>query len=354
MSEATSAPAEGGSAPVDYAPPADTQEPLSLDQAFAMMSEPPKQEEEQPAESAEPATAEEPAQAASEPETAHAEEPEASEPETPAIDPPRSWTKEAKERWSSLPRETQEYLAQRESERDRGLLRSQNELADQRKAFEAEREAVKALKQQYETQLPNLVKTLESALQSQFSDIKDMNDVRNLQAQDPFRFQQWQLHQMELAAAKQEEQAATSQKAQEEQSRWGKYVQDESAKFAESLAESDKARLNDLNKAAPEFLKERGFTQEQLNDLASGKEKLSIYDHRLQALILDGMKYRDLQKAPLKAVPKSVPPVQRPGVSAPNKAGVARTQNIQALTQKLNSSGSLEDAMELLRAQRSA
>jgi len=34
--------------------------------------------------------------------------------EVPPIEPPRSWTKEAKERWQSLPRETQEYLAARE------------------------------------------------------------------------------------------------------------------------------------------------------------------------------------------------------------------------------------------------
>src|SRR5882672_4996536 len=47
--------------------------------------------------------------------------------EPPIIEPPRSWTKEEKERFFSLPRETQEYLANREQERDREIRRSQNE-----------------------------------------------------------------------------------------------------------------------------------------------------------------------------------------------------------------------------------
>src|ERR1019366_10067743 len=71
-----------------------------------------------------------PAAAALEPETPSGDEPEAgtdenpptgdeteSAPDTaaePPIEPPRSWTKEAKERFASLPRDTQEYLAARE------------------------------------------------------------------------------------------------------------------------------------------------------------------------------------------------------------------------------------------------
>jgi hypothetical protein len=39
--------------------------------------------------------------------------------ELPPIEPPRSWTKDEKERFQSLPRETQAYLAEREQERDR-------------------------------------------------------------------------------------------------------------------------------------------------------------------------------------------------------------------------------------------
>ena len=58
-------------------------------------------------------------------------EPEAAAP--PPIEPPRSWTKDEKERFQSLPRETQEYLATREQERDREFRRSQNEAAEKLK-----------------------------------------------------------------------------------------------------------------------------------------------------------------------------------------------------------------------------
>jgi hypothetical protein len=42
----------------------------------------------------------------------------------PPIEPPRSWTKDEKERFQTLPRETQAYLAEREQERDREILDS--------------------------------------------------------------------------------------------------------------------------------------------------------------------------------------------------------------------------------------
>jgi hypothetical protein len=45
---------------------------------------------------------------------------------------------------------------------------------------------------------------LQSAQQNAFADIKTMDDVVKLQAEDPFRFQAWQVQQMRLQAAKAE------------------------------------------------------------------------------------------------------------------------------------------------------
>src|SRR5215216_1268918 len=39
----------------------------------------------------------------------------------PPIAPPRSWTKDARAHWQTLPRETQAYVASREQEREREL-----------------------------------------------------------------------------------------------------------------------------------------------------------------------------------------------------------------------------------------
>ena len=73
------------------------------------------------------------------PQEAPGEQTEAAEPapEEPPIAPPRSWTKAEKERFATLPRETQEYLAERETERDREVRRSQNETAEKLKGLTA-------------------------------------------------------------------------------------------------------------------------------------------------------------------------------------------------------------------------
>lgn len=72
---------------------------------------------------------------------------EAAEPESPAIEPPTSWNADAKERFKALPPELQKYVAERESERDRGLSKTQQETAEARKAAEAERQAVQQERQ---------------------------------------------------------------------------------------------------------------------------------------------------------------------------------------------------------------
>ena len=153
-------------------------------------------------------------------------------------------------------------------------------------------------------------------------------------------------------AAKAETDRITREQQGEAQSKWASHVQNEGAKFQESLSEADKAKLGDLMKEAPKFLTDRGFTQQELADLWNGKERLSLHDHRIQSLILDGMKYRDIQNAPARAVPKPVPPVQRPGAAQPR--GASQSASIQALNQRLSETGSVNDAFALWQARKSS
>jgi hypothetical protein len=55
------------------------------------------------------------------------------DPNAEPVPPPRSWPQREWFRWDSLPRETQEYLHQRETERDKAVRRAQNEVGDLRK-----------------------------------------------------------------------------------------------------------------------------------------------------------------------------------------------------------------------------
>jgi len=302
------------------------------------------------AERAEPATAD-PELSESDnaaPETDPGEDPDAADPQAiEPIEPPRSWTKAEKDRFATLPRETQEYLHSREQEREREFRRSQNEVADQRKAIAAEREAAAKVRQQYEAQLPILMQTLRDAQQSAFSDIRTIDDVQRLVAEDPLRYLQWQAHQTKLQAVNADLERSRGQQAQAEQSRWAEHVSKENELAAEFIPElADKVKgLALTTRVARELLPELGFKPDELAALASGKERLSIYDHRVQRLLATALKYADVQIASKAAVAKPLPPVQRPGTARPS--GQANSERIQALTEQLNQTGSLKVAQEL-------
>jgi hypothetical protein len=181
-----------------------------------------------------------------------------------------------------------------------------------------------------------------------------MEDVVKLQSEDPFRFQAWQVHQMRLQATKAENDRVVSEKTAAEQSNWAKHVQEENAKAAELIPDlADKAKGEALTRrVATELLPDLGFTESELNALASGKDKLSIYDHRLQRLLADSIQLRDIKNAPKAVVKADLPPVQKPGVA--RAPGSDKAAALQSLTDKLTNSGSEKDALELLIAKRSA
>jgi len=272
----------------------------------------------------------------------------------PTIEPPRSWTQAEKERFQSLPRETQEYLHTREQEREREFRRSQNEAADERKAAKAEREAAEKARQQYEAQLPSVMQALQDAQNGAFADVRTVDDVTKLANEDPFRYLQWQAHQTKLQAVNAEVERAKGEKSRAEQAEWASFVQKQNELAIEhipELADKDKG-LALTNRVANEILPEYGFTQNELNALANGSEKLSIYDHRLQRLLFTAVKYADIQKAKVTAAAKPAPQVQRPGAAQPK--GSAQSETITRLSAKLESSGETKDLAALMGALRRA
>jgi hypothetical protein len=182
---------------------------------------------------------------------------------------------------------------------------------------------------------------------SPFADIKSMADVERMQAEDPFRFQQFQVYQWKMQGVQTELQQAEQRKATQEQTKWAEHVQAENARAAELIPElADKTKGPALiNRVASELLPDLGFKDSELADLAAGKSKLSIYDHRIQRLLADSLQLRDIQKAKTSVAAKPVPPVQRPGTAKP--AGNAASEQIQALTRKLEQTGDLKVAQQL-------
>lgn len=277
-------------------------------------------------------------------------ETEATDPASePPIEPPRSWTADEKEAFRALPREAQTRIAERERTRETEFRRSQNEIADQRKAIDAEREAANQARSQYEAALPQLLQILQSS--SEFADIKTQDDVERLVNEDWPRYVRWDFHQKKIGAVRQELTQADERQRTEAQTKWVEFAKREDEAFLEKVPElKDAKKRIETVEAATALLKDRGFTEDDLGKLWNSS---FLRDHRMQLILLDAVRHQEAKKAALAAVKKPLPPVQRPGVSQP---GNAREQQIKDLETKLDSSSGminqLRNAAALVAAKR--
>ena len=278
-------------------------------------------------------------------------EPEA---ELPPIEPPRSWTKEEKEEFGTYPREAQEKIARREQDRETSLRRGQNEVAEQRKAIEAERQKAEQARQQYEQAIPQLLQAVKEAQSGQFADIKSQADIDKMALEDWPRFAQYQAHLMKIGNLENEARQAQERQASEFKSKWSEFAAKEDAKFVELAPEmADKDRATKVADASVALLKNIGFSDSDLARLWNGEASLSLRDHRAQLLITKAAKYDEAQKsAPKKVAAKPVPPVQKPGAARPK--GDEADSRIQNLEKQLERTGSEKVAAELLLAKRAA
>jgi hypothetical protein len=272
--------------------------------------------------------------------------------ELPPIEPPRSWTKDEKAEFATFPREAQEKIARREQEREKAIRTSQNEAAEARKLAEAERAKIEQQRQQYESRLPELLATLQAAQAGQFADVKTPQDAQRLATEDPLRFMQWQAHQIQVSAAQQEAQQAKARQEQEFSQRWQDFASKEDALTVERIPElSDPKQRTKIQEGARSYLTDIGFTESELAQAWQGQTSFSPRDHRFQLLVMDGLRYREGKEAAKKAIAaKPLPNVQRPG-TAPARAPDSA---ITALSKRLESSGSIEDAAALVAARRAS
>jgi hypothetical protein len=271
----------------------------------------------------------------------------------PSIAPPRSWTKEDKELFKHLPRETQERVADRERSREADFLRRQNEATERLKGLDAQQQDVANARAQYEQAVPLLLQELLAQHQGQFAGIQTIADLEKLAREDWPRYVLWDAQQKKIAAVQQHLQAAQQRQAHEEALRWTTFARDEDAKFMEKAPElADKDVMAKATRGAVELLKDLGFSDGELGKLWGGQEKLSLRDHRLQLLLRDGLKYREAQAKAKAAQQRSVPNVQRPGPAPARDADA--DDKVRSLNDRLTTSGTLRDAAALLVAQRQA
>ena len=273
----------------------------------------------------------------------------------PPIEPPRSWTKADKELFTSLPRETQERIAERERSREGDFLRRQAETVEKLKELGAREQAMDQARLQYETALPQLLLALNDQA-GEFADLKTVGDVERMAREDWPRYQRWDLAQKRLAFVQQQMLDAQQRQVSEHQHHFGQFAKREDELFIDQVPEfGDPRKAAELQGTAVKLLKDLGFDDAELAASWQGLRGLSLRDHRMQLLVRDATLWRQAQQKARAAATRPVPPVQRPGVSQPK--GAAHDAVIQNLNRQLeNASGvnALRAAAKLVAAKRAA
>lgn len=266
--------------------------------------------------------------------------------EVPSLKLPRSWASEQAEHWAKLDPVTQEFLLEQDRKASDAVRKSQNEAAQERNSIKEAREQADKVRQEYEAKLPALMQALHDT--SPFADVRTMDDVIRMAADDPFRKIQWDAYQQKMVATHTELQQAEQRKAAEHTEQWSKYQSEESTKAAEMHPElADPEKSKKYGTAVAEMFRDKGFTDNELGGMTKG-EKFSPYDHRFQSIILDAIKYREAQKAPPKAIAKPVPQVLRPGI-APAR-GASGDANIQEASRRFTQAPNIRNAVALYAA----
>jgi len=269
----------------------------------------------------------------------------------PPIAPPRSWTKEDKELFKHLPRETQARLAERERSREADFLRRQNEASERLKGLSAQQQEADKARAQYEQALPALLMDLRSQHQGDFADIKDLADIDRLAREDVPRYMIWDAQLKKITAIQNQVAAVQARQAHEQAARWSAFARDEDARFVEKAPEfADAKVIAAAFGQARDMLEDLGFTPDELGRLWNGQERISLRDHRMQLLLRDGVKYREAQQKAKAALERPVPHVQRPGPAPARDADA--DERVRSLDNRLTTSGTLRDAAALLVAQR--
>lgn len=279
---------------------------------------------------------------------------EADPAEQPPIEPPRSWSKEDKELFANLPRETQERVSERERSRESDFLRRQNEATEKTKALEAKERAADEARQQYESAAQNALSILQSQQAAEFSDIKTHADVQKLAADDPFRFAQWQARQIQIQAQAQEVESLSRQRQEKEVEAFKTWSKEQDDKFTKAFPEfSDSEKGPKVRQAVSSYLtKEVGVPEDALPNLWNNP---LFRDAMFQRVIYDASRFHAAQQGALRAAAVPKPPVLKPG-TAPQKGAAFQEEIAAAQARLTNAKGisALDAAAQLMAAKRKA
>jgi hypothetical protein len=330
---------------------------ITVDQAVGLLGQAPAAAPEAPREAAaepSPAPAEvdetEPTTPAEPTAEDEAPEPEAvtGEPEResedagpPPIRAPQSWDAEAKAKFEALPRDLQEVVLARETDRDKAVQRSVQEAADARKLAEAraaEAESVTQIKAVLDQILPAALQTF----RHKWSDWTPLRQAEMARA-DPAAYIARKAE-FEAEAAEMGRLNAVNQETQ--QAAYRQFVQTEMAKLATlapALADPKEgpARRNALGA----YLAREGVAQDQIPQLDANTIRLA---HK--AMLWDEAQARAATAASPSRT--ATAPASAPVRPAAGSVAPSRQRSREAAIQRLDQTGSVDDAVRALKAKR--
>lgn len=287
------------------------------------------------------------------PEPGDAEPPEAAigdegadEPELPAIDPPVSWDKAAKEEFKALPRHLQQTVVEREKARDTEFYRKQAEVAEQRKAVEAEQSKIAADRSGYVQKLDAFLNAAGQQFQDEFASI----DWKRLAAEDPaayvlkeFEFKQ---KQSALQSAAAERTRLENEAATERATAQTEYLTKQQQLLVEAVPEfGDPEKAPKLREQLVTFLQSNGYTPKEISGLT---------DHRMVKILAQAAKDAEQvklvkeQRAKTATKVAAAPPkVAEPTKPAPGKEEQS-SQKSTALKRQLSKETRTDRQAEIL------
>lgn len=196
-------------------------------------------------------------------------------------------------------------------------------LAEEKRAFEAERQRQQAVFQANAQQLETIAEL--KAIDSKLAQFEGVNWLE-LADSDPVQYLKLKEVQTGLQQAKQSKLGEAQQRAQQlakaQEQQQGEYLARESERLANAIPEFRGEKAAEAKKRVASYLEKQGWTAQEIG---------SIADHRAVALAYKAMQFDALQTQKtesLKAA-KNLPPVVKPGVATSGKQQASQKFNEQ-------------------------
>ena len=215
--------------------------------------------------------------------------------------------------------------------------RKTQEIADQRKAVEAEKAKIEEASKLRDTYAQRLG-IIEQMLKQQDSG----EDLASLKETDPIGYAVKVAEQAErekqLSAVRAEQQRIAQQQQSEQQERLKTYLAQEAQKLAEAIPEmNDPAKGQAIRTDIRNFAQKLGYSEQELSQ---------VYDSRAVTALYKAMQYDKLMSGKGDATKKvqQAPKMLKPGTSTPE---ARQSQEVKQLRGRLKKSGKARDAASI-------